>query len=284
MHHGFWKHHDPRHVLHEPGNPYSQVIREYYRYLDTEIGRLLELVDEECVVLVLSDHGARALDGCFCINEWLIREGYLVLADYPSEPTSFAALQVDWERTQVWGEGGYCARLFFNIRGREPQGLVEPGDAERLSAALQRKLQATTDAHGRELDNRVFRPREIYRAVRNVAPGLIVYLGNLAWRSVGSVGHRTLHLQESDTGPDGCNHAQRGAFVLADPRQRLRGRIDGAHLLDMAPTLLDLAGCDVPAAMQGRSLAACDREPTQSLEAPPQAGAAADSRSRQTGQ
>ena len=82
--HGFWKHHDPDHVLHDPETPYRDVVRDYYRYLDHEIGTLLELLDGDTAVLVVSDHGARSLDGGFCINEWLIREGLLTLAgEYP---------------------------------------------------------------------------------------------------------------------------------------------------------------------------------------------------------
>ena len=72
--------HDPEHVLHEPGNPFQDVIRDYYRYLDDEIGRLLELLTDDTIVLVVSDHGAQRLDGGFCVNEWLVREGLLVAA------------------------------------------------------------------------------------------------------------------------------------------------------------------------------------------------------------
>jgi predicted AlkP superfamily phosphohydrolase/phosphomutase len=49
-------------------------------------------------------------------------------------------------------------------------------------------------------------------------------------------------------------YSTRGAFVLAVPGQSARGEIEGAGLLDLAPTLLDLAGCPIPASMQGRSL------------------------------
>ena len=59
LQHGFWKYHDPEHVLHEPDSPYSDVIRDYYRYLDDEIGSLLELLNDDTLVLVVSDHGAR---------------------------------------------------------------------------------------------------------------------------------------------------------------------------------------------------------------------------------
>jgi bisphosphoglycerate-independent phosphoglycerate mutase (AlkP superfamily) len=69
------------------------------------------------------------------------------------------------------------------------------------------------------------------------------------------VGHGRLHLEENDTGPDACNHAQFGMFILSSPNGKLQGEYKGARLLDLAPTLLDLAGYKVPNAMQGRSLA-----------------------------
>jgi predicted AlkP superfamily phosphohydrolase/phosphomutase len=63
-------------------------------------------------------------------------------------------------------------------------------------------------------------------------------------------------VQENDTGPDGCNHAQFGMFVLVAPNCPLSGDYQGARLLDIAPTLLDLAGYEIPESMQGRSLVA----------------------------
>jgi predicted AlkP superfamily phosphohydrolase/phosphomutase len=106
------------------------------------------------------------------------------------------------------------------------------------------------------LNSLVFKPKEIYRNVRNVAPDLIVHFGGLYWRSIGTVGHSRIHVQENDTGPDGCNHAQFGVFVLAAPNCPLSGEYKGARLLDIAPTLLDLAGYEIPESMQGRSLVA----------------------------
>lgn len=252
--HGFWKHHDPLHRQHPAGSPFQSVIRDYYRQLDDEIGTLLELLDEETAVLVVSDHGARRLDGGFCVNEWLIREGDLVLHGYPERVTPFAELSVDWDRTRAWSEGGYYARVFLNVKGREPRGIIEPRDYEKVRDDLKARLEATTDEQGRPLGTRVFRPEEVYRDVRNVAPDLIVHFGGLAWRSIGGVGYPSLHVEENDTGPDDCNHSQFGAFVLAAPGSPLQGEIQGAHLLDIAPTLLALGGYDVPPTMQGTPL------------------------------
>jgi predicted AlkP superfamily phosphohydrolase/phosphomutase len=254
MHHGFWKYHDPRHVLYEAGNPYEEVIRDYYLYLDDELGRIFEVLGDETAVLVVSDHGAQRLDGGFCVNEWLVREGLLVLNSYPDKVTPFDKLDVNWEKTKVWSEGGYYARVFFNVKGREPNGTIDPADYETFRDEMKARLEATTDERGQALGTLVFKPEEVYRTVRNVAPDLIVHFGGLYWRSIGGVGYPTMHLQENDTGPDDCNHAQFGAFILAAPNSPLQGELKNAHLLDIAPTLLELGGYDLPSSMQGKSL------------------------------
>ena len=119
---------------------------------------------------------------------------------------------------------------------------------------MKHRLETLADDKGAPLHSLVFKPQELYKNVRNVAPDLIVHFGGLYWRSIGSVGHSAIHIQENDTGPDGCNHAQYGMFILAAPNSPLSGEYEGARLLDIAPTLLDLAGYEIPETMQGRSL------------------------------
>jgi predicted AlkP superfamily phosphohydrolase/phosphomutase len=254
MHHGFWNFFDEKHVQFQPGNPYQNAIPEYYLWLDEQIGKALELLDENTMVLVVSDHGAQRLDGGIAVNEWLIRGGLLVLNDYPQTLTPFDRLNVNWSRTRAWSEGGYYARVFFNVQGREPQGILPAEQYGNFQNELKAKFEALTDDKGQPLNSLVFKPKEIYRNVRNIAPDLIVHFGGLYWRSIGTVGHKAIHVQENDTGPDGCNHAQYGMFILAAPNCPLQGEYQGARLLDIAPTLLDLAGYEIPESMQGRSL------------------------------
>jgi len=254
IHHGFWRHHDPRHVRHDPSSPYRNVVRDYYRLLDHEIGTLLGSLDDETLVLVVSDHGARPLDGGFCVNEWLMEEGFLALRRHPGSVTPFEELDVDWSRTMAWSSGGYYARVFLNVRGREPEGTIASEDYHRVRDDLAARLEATRDPERRSLGTRVFRPEEVYARVEGIAPDLIVHFGDLAWRAVGGVGYGRVHVQENDTGPDDCNHAQYGAFVLAGPGVPEAGEWEGARLLDISPTLLAAADFEVPPTMQGRDL------------------------------
>jgi predicted AlkP superfamily phosphohydrolase/phosphomutase len=253
IHHGMWKYHDPTHPKHEPGNRYQDAIKDYYRYLDGQIGDLLELVDDNTTLWVVSDHGAKKMDGGFCFNEWLIQEGYLALKTRPQGVAPLEKCEVDWARTKAWGGGGYYGRLFLNVRGREPEGLIAPGDYETVRDELVCRLEALPDPLGQPLGTRVFKPQEIYRECRGVPPDLIVYFGDLAWRSVGSIGLDGIYTFENDTGPDDANHAQFGMFIHYDPSRAGQGRVPAIRLMDVAPSLLTNLELPVPTAMQGRA-------------------------------
>lgn len=251
IHHGFWKEMDPRHPRYQPGSPFASAIRNYYRFVDGQIAELLGLIDDDTIVLIVSDHGGKAMLGGVCLNEWLIREGYLVLHEPPERPAPLERCQVDWARTRAWGSGGYYGRIFLNVAGREPQGNVPAAEYERLRDEIAAGLAALPDHTGQPMGTRAFKPEAIYREVRGVAPDLIVYFGDLDWRSIGTVGTGSLYSFENDTGPDDANHAQHGIFILYDPRRPQGRRIDDISIYDVAPTLLHLMGQPVPPEMIG---------------------------------
>ena len=253
IHHAFWRFTDPRHRLYEPGNRFENVMRDYYRALDDKIARLLRFADDDTAVLVVSDHGAKRIDGGICVNEWLRREGYLVLREEPAEATRLTPDLVDWERTTAWGEGGYYCRLFLNVAGREPQGTVSQEDYERVRDELKGKLEALGDHEGRPIGTIAHRPEELYPERNGIPPDLLVYFGDLYWRSIGLVGTESVHVFENDTGPDDANHAPEGMYLLAGAGVGA-GAGEERELRDIAPTLLTLLGEPVPADMEGRSL------------------------------
>ena len=143
------------------------------------------------------------------------------------------------------------------MRGREPQGLVAPGEYQAARSELARGLEAITDEAGRSIGTKALRPEQLYREVNGVAPDLIVYFGDLNWRSVGSVGLKTVLTHENDTGPDDANHDYNGIFILDERGSRpaaKRGRVEGLTLYDVAPTALTMLGLKPPPDMIGRSL------------------------------
>jgi predicted AlkP superfamily phosphohydrolase/phosphomutase len=217
FHHAFWRHIDPEHPSHEPGNPYAELGREYYARLDAHIGRLWAMGDSQTSIIVVSDHGARAMLGGFCVNEWLIKRGHLTLRKAPREQTPWSKVQVDWSRTTAWAEGGYYGRIFINVAGREPEGIVPPTELRRVRESLRRDLEALQDEQGVSIPTLVRVPEEAYREVRGFPPDLMVYFDDLRLRAIGSVGHDRLIVAENDTGPDTCNHAWHGIHVHAGP-------------------------------------------------------------------
>jgi GNAT superfamily N-acetyltransferase len=126
IHHAFWKFFDPTHHKYEFHPEFSRSISDYCQYLDQEIGQILQLVDENTTIFVISAHGARRMDGGICINEWLIKKGLLTLRTRPQQITPISKCEIDWSRTKVWGNGGHYGRISFNIEGRDPQGIVKP--------------------------------------------------------------------------------------------------------------------------------------------------------------
>jgi len=253
LHHVFWQHVDPKHPKYVAGNPFESAFRDYYRALDMEVGALLEALPDDAVVILMSDHGARRMDGGVRFNEWLHREGYLSFTDTPDVPTAIGKAPIDWSKTAAWGDGGYYGRLFLNLKGREPQGTIEPADYERVRDELIQALETMPGPNGDPLGTKVYKPQDVYPEVRGVAPDLIVYFGDLEWRSVGQVGTGEVFTYENDTGPDGANHDRTGVFAMAGLPGQPLGRQEGLGLLDVGPSILSLYGVEPPEGSIGRS-------------------------------
>ncbi len=253
IHHGFWRFMDKNHRLYQKGNRYEGVIKDYYRYVDSEIGEVLSLLDRDTAVMVVSDHGAKGMVGGICINDWLIKKGYLVLKEYPKTPTRLIKDMVKWDKTLAWGEGGYYSRIFLNVKGREPEGVIEKASYEDFRERLKREIEAIPDPRSNSIGTKVFKPEEIYREVKNIPPDLIVYFGNLCWRGAGTVGNSSICIFENDTGPDDANHDEEGIFIMKG--LGVKGKLENPlEIYDIAPTILQYFGIEPPFDMIGKSI------------------------------
>jgi len=240
--HAFWKYYDSRHHLNEPDHKYKNVILDYYKLVDEKIGRILAILDKDTTIFTVSDHGAKPMKGAFCLNEWLIDKGYLVLNKYPDRIVRFDQLDVDWQKTRAWGWGGYYGRIFINKKGRESQGIVSDSEYESLRDHLIEELENETDLLGKQWKTKVYRPKQLYKTLKGNSCDLAAYFDDLAYRSAGTVGHRKIFLEENDTGPDDAVHDWEGVFVEYSPLARKSENLDRISILDFKDRVLETMG------------------------------------------
>ena len=206
-------------------------------------------------MLVVSDHGAKRMEGGIRVNEWLRREGLLQTVGEPNGVSALRDAGVDWSRTTAWGEGGYYGRIFLTSQGREPQGHRGAGGFRAGPRRARRAAGRDPRPGGEPLATRVYKPEEVYEEVNGVAPDLLVYFDDLAWRAVGTIGGEDgIHTFENDTGPDDANHAQDGLLIMAGPGVEPGQAESMMSLLDVAPTVLELLGLEPLPSMRGASL------------------------------
>ncbi len=254
IHHAFWKYFDEDHHLYEPGSEFENVVEDYYILLDTKVGELLDLIGDDTVVMVASDHGGKPMKGAFCINTWLEEQGLLKLSTPVDRVVRLNDVDVDWGKTVAWGWGGYYARIFLNVKGREENGVVDLRDYESTREDIAQRIRSITGPNGEMWNTVVLKPEDIYPECNGDPPDLMVYFDDLYWRSAGTMGHGRLYLPENDTGPDDAVHDKMGLYIYYDPREDLKGRAEDLSILDVAPTLMKALGLNVPEDMEGEPL------------------------------
>lgn len=240
--HYFMRYTDPAHGRHDADPRYADVMREQYAYCDRRIGELLAAVGDDCVVAVVSDHGMQGMRGRIALNDWLHANGHLVLREPAAGPRPLEAAHVDWERTRAWAHG-YAGQVTLNLRGRDPAGCVDPDGAEPLLAEIEAGLAAIRDPAGDPIPTRCFRGRDLFTGERaNACPDLLVQFDGCRWLTSDAVGHPRLVRPVTELGIDDASHAPHGFLALAGPGVPALGRFTAMHLLDVAPTLLEILG------------------------------------------
>jgi len=254
LHHAFWRYCDPMHHAFQHDTPFRCAFQNFYKKLDARIGALLSAVGEDVTVMVVSDHGARRMMGGFCVNQWLMREGLLHLRTPVDTITRIEDCDIDWEKTKVWGAGGYYARIFLNVAGREPRGVIPPEQYESYRDILIERIESMAAHNGILMKNQALKPQEIYRETKNIPPDLIVYWDNLNYRSLGSLGHEDIFSPVNDIGADDSNHDFDGIFITDRPGKSSGEELHSLNILDIAPTVLHEMGLPIPEDLPGRPI------------------------------
>jgi predicted AlkP superfamily phosphohydrolase/phosphomutase len=162
---------------------------------------------------------------------------------------------VDWNRTLAFSIGSF-GQVYINLTGVRPQGIVQPGQAyEDLKEAIARQALALRDpSSGQPLVERVYRREEIYRGPYLArTPDLIVQPRGWEYMAFGHADFGSNKLVEPITGLSG-HHRPDGLLIVAGPGIRSGTQLEGASILDLAPTILHALNVPVPQDLDGRVL------------------------------
>lgn len=209
--HVMWRFLDPTHPAYdaEKAAKFAPSVERNYIEMDNIVGDALKELGPDDLLLVCSDHGFTSWRRSINYNTWLVQHGFMVLKGGDEKQADLEQLfgqgefwpNVDWSRTRAYSMG--LGEIYINVRGREAQGIVEPGaEYDALRQEIRTKLTSLVDeATGRSPIERVYTREEAYGSFDpNLIPDLFV--GNsegyrVSWQA--SLGVVTPELYEENS-------------------------------------------------------------------------------------
>ena len=298
LQHAFWKFVDPSHPRHDPkaARRFVPAMQEVFRRVDHFIGQMVERLDGDATVVVMSDHGFGPLHWVVNLNLFLLERGLLRLKRDPFTrlraglfragltPASVWHLiervglqnyvwrvskstrnkvvskflsfdDVDWSRTLAYSMG-HVGQIYINLKGREPHGIVEPGEAYR--EVRQRVIESLRDLRhpetGKPLVDRVIPGEEVaHGPYAGRGPDLHVVFDGYRAIAFPLFATDSRIVTRQIRGDSGC-HRLHGLLIAWGAGVRPGPAPADAHIMDLAPTILHLMGLPVPDDMDGKVL------------------------------
>jgi predicted AlkP superfamily phosphohydrolase/phosphomutase len=234
----------------EDAQKYFGHIERLYGRLDKLVGDLFDRYGSSATIFVMSDHGFANFGRQFNLNTWLRDNGFLGPADCK------AVRDADWSKTIAYGLG--INGLYLNLKGREPNGIVEPGEMReaRLDQLMLGLLAYQDPVSGQQVISSVYRADEVYKGdATALAPDLIVGYApgyRASWDTIkGELSENTLDDNLNAWSADHCMDARVVPGILFCNRSF---RAKSPSLVDLAPSILAEFGLPTPASMVGKNI------------------------------
>lgn len=255
--HTLWSTFDKESPLYDPeiNEKYGSELMNFYIEMDKVLGRVLDEMNSDDLLLVMSDHGFAGFYYCFDLNTWLLENGYITLKDSTKRNEEFFP-GVVWRKTKAYGLG--INSLYLNVKGREGSGSVNPGDEyENLRNELIGKLTSIIDPNtGKQVITSVWKREEIYHGPEvETAPDLIIGYNagyRASWDTIlGKFPPHVISINHDKWCGDHCIDNQWVPGVLYSNRKIT---MENPALYDLAPTILEAFGIEIPDNMVGSSV------------------------------
>ncbi|HKY06134.1 MAG TPA: alkaline phosphatase family protein [Blastocatellia bacterium] len=162
---------------------------------------------------------------------------------------------VDWTRTVAFSKGNY-GQIFINLKGRETRGVVEPGvEYNRVLQEVSEKLRALVDPQTRQpLIGPIWRREDLYTGPHSdESPDLQFLPSDMSNKPLGTLDLTSNKFITPVYGNSG-DHRMHGIMLGRGPDLRRGARVEGARIIDYAPTIMHTFGVEVPSDMDGRVL------------------------------
>jgi predicted AlkP superfamily phosphohydrolase/phosphomutase len=301
LQHMFWYAQDKNHPLfNEEGNRiYGKVVAEIYEKIDWALGELRQYLPAETNYIVMSDHGFGPTKKIIHLHKWLEQEELLkfqdpkiiggmfqntisrlkslLLAHLPRKwkdeakrifpflrgriDSYIAFSGIDWSKTKAYAWGSY-GNIIINLKGREPAGVVEPGEEyEALCDYITEQLTQLRDPDsGEPVVERVYRKEELYHGdLVEKAPDLIIVYKDYAYFSLPRLQyepHTQIFVNPSDDKSDKMQassyHTLNGICMLKGEGIKQHAELKGISIMDLSPTVLYMLDIPIPREMDGR--------------------------------
>ncbi len=273
---------DPMHPLHDPSlaQRLDARLRVFFATLDDVLGMARHILPHDAVLVVLSDHGFRSVYKLLNLKE-LLKE-IEMLTTRPSLTAQRAMRQwlrkwlapvrhwlphrrrnerdlgspilmvdLDWTRTRAYTTTYTGQDIVINLKGREPGGIVTLDEKEGLLDDIRSRLLVQRDPQdGTPIIKDVFHASNLYRGpYLDDGPDLLVIPADGLATCAVERGPNLMPLRAYMGA-----HRQEGIFVAGGPGIKAGELIADAVLLDLAPTILYLAGVPIPTDMDGQVL------------------------------
>jgi len=257
LQHMFYRYLDEKHpaLRTDQANMGPEVMEQLYTKMDDLVGKVAEKLGKKDVLIVMSDHGIKSFRRGINMNFWLYRNGYLGLKEGKQQSEEWFK-DVNWEKTKAYGLG--LGGLYLNIKDREAQGTVHPGDeAKALKKEIISKLNGLKDEeNGQTAINTVFDRDDLPPGpYKENCPDMIVGYNEgyrVSWDSVTGIVNTTLF--EDNTKAWSGDHCIDPRIVPGIIFCNHKINTESPAIIDIASTVLNLFGLEAPKHMDGRNL------------------------------
>jgi predicted AlkP superfamily phosphohydrolase/phosphomutase len=259
---------DPTHPAYDPelAAKFGDSIERVYKRADQFVGQVIDAVPPGTTIMIVSDHGFHAWRKAVNLNTWLVQQGYMTITgNEPAKDKKLSDLfgggeyweNVDWSRTKAYSMG--LGQIYFNMRGREGQGIVSPGvESSALAEELKGKLLTLVDPdNNQRIVRNVYKRDDVYTGeFLGNAPDLQIGFEDgyrVSWQTtLGGSPQGIVYPNNQKWSGDHCGfdyQTTAGVFVSSRPMTGQNPRV-----IDIAPTVLKFLGVAIPGNLDGKPL------------------------------